>query len=156
METRPQSVSGTPDSTQGSGCLKTTHDSTPIQLLTTTLRTELTGCEVMGEAAAGDPQVVRVLLCGQWADVHVPEAEVSLAAASHKDLTAGREAARRHAGLAHGAAPVGENGPSEPDGNIRIITTNHFWILVVSSENPSTPRVSPALQVHRKTLCAVR
>lgn len=67
---------------------------------------ELTDFELRCEAAAGDSQVVGVLLNVQEGDVRVPQFEVSAGAAGHKHLATGREAARRNAGLTHCAAPA--------------------------------------------------
>ena len=63
------------------------------------------GCE----AAAGDSQVVGVLLSMQEVDIRVPEFEVPTGAAGHKHLAAGREAAGHDTGLAHFTASVHNN-----------------------------------------------
>lgn len=67
---------------------------------------ELTNVKLGCEAAAGDSQVVGVLLSTQEVDVHIPQFEVSLGAAGHEHLATGREAAGHDTGLAHCAASV--------------------------------------------------
>ena len=69
---------------------------------------ELTRSEVRGRAAAGDSQVVGVLLGVQEADVHVPQFQVAVGAAGHEDLATRREATRHDTGLAHWTASVWE------------------------------------------------
>lgn len=54
------------------------------------------GCK----AAAGNSEVVGVLLGMQEVDVRIPEFQVSVSAAGDKHLAAGGEAAGHHAGLA--------------------------------------------------------
>lgn len=61
---------------------------------------ELTHIIIGCKGAAGDPEVVGVLLSEQEFHVGVPEFDVSEGAADHKHLAAGREAAGHHAGLA--------------------------------------------------------
>lgn len=63
------------------------------------------GCK----AAAGDSQVVGVLLGVQEVHVRVPEFEVSAGAAGHKHLAAGGEAAGHNTGLADRTASVNDN-----------------------------------------------
>lgn len=71
---------------------------------------ELTHIKVGCKAAAGDPEVVGVLLSEEELHVRVPEFDVSVGAAAHEHLIAGRKAAGHHAGLAGRAAP-GNNKP---------------------------------------------
>lgn len=56
------------------------------------------------KAAAGDSQIVGALLSVQEVHVCLPEFEVSVGAAGHNDLTAGREAAGHNAGLTDSTA----------------------------------------------------
>lgn len=70
---------------------------------------ELTNLKLGCKAAAGDSQVVGILLSTQEVDVHVPEFEVSLGAAGHKHLATRREAAGHNTGLAHCAASAMDN-----------------------------------------------
>lgn len=66
----------------------------------------LTNSELGCRAAAGDSQVVGILLSMQEADVHVPQLKVSVGAAGHEKLATRRKAASHNAGLAHCAASV--------------------------------------------------
>lgn len=65
---------------------------------------ELTNFKLGCRAAAGDSQVMGVLLSMQEVDVHIPQFKVSVSAASHEKLATRREAASHNAGLAHCAA----------------------------------------------------
>lgn len=65
---------------------------------------ELTHFKSGCKAAAGDPEVVGVLLNEQELHVRVPEFDVSVGAAAHEHLIAGRKAAGHHTGLADRAA----------------------------------------------------
>lgn len=65
---------------------------------------ELTHIKTGCKAAAGDPEVVGVLLSEQQLHVRVPEFDVSVGAAAHEHLVAGREAAGHHTGLTDRAA----------------------------------------------------
>lgn len=65
---------------------------------------ELTHIKTGCKAAAGDPEVVGVLLGEQQLHVRVPEFDVSVGAAAHEHLVAGGEAAGHHTGLADRAA----------------------------------------------------
>lgn len=65
---------------------------------------ELTHIKSGCKAAAGDPEVVGVFLSEQELNVRVPEFDVSVGAAAHEHLVAGRKAASHHAGLADRAA----------------------------------------------------
>lgn len=58
------------------------------------------GCK----GAAGDPEVVGVLLSEQELHVQVPQFDVSVGAAAHEHLVAGGKAAGHHTGLADRAA----------------------------------------------------
>lgn len=65
---------------------------------------ELTHIKPGCKAAAGDPEVVGILLSEQELHVRVPEFDVSVGAAGHEHLVAGRKAAGHHTGLADRAA----------------------------------------------------
>lgn len=75
---------------------------------TSSANCELTHIKTGREAAAGDTEVVGVLLSEQEPHVRVPEFDVSVGAAAHEHLVAGRKAAGHHAGLA-GRAASGNN-----------------------------------------------
>lgn len=69
----------------------------------------LTHFKLRCKAAAGDSQVVGVLLTVQQVHVCIPQFEVSSGAASHKHLATRGEAAGHDTGLAHWAASVNHN-----------------------------------------------
>lgn len=70
---------------------------------------KLTDFKLGCKAAAGDSQVVGVLLGVQQVHVRFPEFEVSAGAAGHKHLAAGREAAGHDTGLADRTASGNNN-----------------------------------------------
>lgn len=65
----------------------------------------LTTEDVGGEGAAGDPQVVDVLLCMEMVHVQVPQTQISVGGAGHEHLTAGAEGAGHDGGVAHSSGP---------------------------------------------------
>lgn len=58
------------------------------------------------KAAAGDPQVVSVLLRVQLVHVQVPKPEVPIRRSSDKHLATGGEGAGHHSGVIHRPRPV--------------------------------------------------
>lgn len=78
--------------------------------MSVSVKRKLTHFKLRGEAAAGDSQVMGILVRVQEADVHVPQFEVSVGAAGHEHLATGRETAGRDAGLAHCDAALRGNG----------------------------------------------
>lgn len=74
----------------------------------------LTAEDVGGEGAAGDPEVVGVVLFVQLLHVQVPQSQVSVGGSSHEHLTAGAEGAGHHGRVAHCS------GPSEKNIRVRL------------------------------------
>lgn len=70
----------------------------------------LTHIKLRCESAAGDSQVVCVLLTAEQVHVCVPQLEVSVGAAGHKHLATWGEATGHHTGLADRAAPADDSG----------------------------------------------
>lgn len=68
----------------------------------------LTAEDVWGEGAAGDPEVVGVILFVELLHVQVPQPQVSVGRSSQKHLTAGAEGAGHHGGVAHCSSPSEE------------------------------------------------
>lgn len=77
----------------------------------------LTAEDVGGEGAAGDPEVVGVVLFVQLRHLQVPQPQVSVGGSRHEHLTAGAEGAGDQGGVAHCRAP------SETHSSRRINTT---------------------------------
>lgn len=65
----------------------------------------LTAEDVGGEGAAGDPEVVGVVLFVELLHAQVPQSQVSVGGAGHKHLTAGAEGAGHQGRVAHRSSP---------------------------------------------------
>ena len=66
----------------------------------------LTTEDVWREGAAGDPQVVGVLLCMELVHVQVPQTQVSVCGAGHEYLAAGAEGAGYHCRVSNSPSPA--------------------------------------------------
>lgn len=78
----------------------------------------LTTEDAGSEGAAGDPQVVGVLLCVELVHVQVPQTQVSIRGAGHEHLTAGAEGAGHHCCVIH------RSGPSQRQKDSSCINTH--------------------------------
>lgn len=66
----------------------------------------LTAEDVGSEGAAGDPEVVGVILFVELLHVQVPQSQVSVGGSAHKHLTAWAEGAGHHRCVLHRSGPL--------------------------------------------------
>lgn len=66
----------------------------------------LTAEDVGSKSAAGDPEVVGIILFVELLHVQVPQSQVSVAGSSHKHLTARAEGAGDHRCVVHCAGAL--------------------------------------------------
>lgn len=66
----------------------------------------LTAEDVGSEGAAGDPEVVGVILFVELLHVQVPQSQVSVGGSAHKHLTARAEGAGHHRCVLHRSGPL--------------------------------------------------
>lgn len=69
----------------------------------------LTAEDVGSEGAAGDPEVVGVILFVELLHVQVPQSQVSVGGSAHKHLTARAEGAGHHRCVLHCSGPLWKN-----------------------------------------------
>lgn len=69
------------------------------------MKTALTADDVWREAAAGDPQVMGIFLCIKLLHVQIPQTQVSIGGASHKQLTARAKGAGYDCGVTYCPSP---------------------------------------------------
>lgn len=103
----------------------------------------LTAEDVGGKGAAGDPEVVGVILFVELLHVQVPQSQVPVSGSSRKHLTAGAEGAGYHGCVAHCCSPSEKNSRScincnsdvwrlgqQTKMNSIALSATHFWFSV--------------------------
>ena len=66
----------------------------------------LTAEHAGSEAATGHSQVMSILLCMQLGQLHIPQPQVPIGGARHKQLATGTEGAGHHGGVTHSCHPA--------------------------------------------------
>lgn len=77
-----------------------------LVILNKSTTTVLTAVDAGSKAAAGDPQVVGILLREELVQAQVPQTQISIGGARHEHLTARAEGTSHHCCVTHSSSPL--------------------------------------------------